>query len=253
MCITVPVTNISRGSLHDGPGVRTVIYFKGCTLHCRWCHNPETISTKRQILQVKSKCIHCGKCVETCPEHYKISGNDIKYIREGCLVCGKCAEACPALALTLCPETMSVDKLFSEIKKDIHYYKTSNGGVTFSGGECGLSAEFVAEIAQKCKSEGIHTAVESAFHVPWQSVEKVLPFIDLFFADFKIPDSEKHKEFTGQGNSLILENIRKISVVHNNIILRIPVIPGVNDSQDDIDLFAETIKTFSGGVKEIEL
>lgn len=253
MSVSATITNIARGSLHDGPGVRTVIYFKGCGLRCKWCHNPETLSTGKQILYAKSKCIHCGKCVEMCPECHMIQGSDMLFLRENCTVCGKCSNICPSLALSLCGEDKTVEQVFEEIIKDKHYHTASNGGVTFSGGECLLHPQFLSEIAKICKDNKIHTAVESAFFVPWQNIEKVLPFIDLFFADLKIPDSEKHRKFTGQDNRLIIENITKLSTKHSNIILRIPVIPGVNDSDYDIDAFAEIIKTFGKGIKETEL
>lgn len=253
MSVNATITNISRGSLHDGPGVRTVVYFKGCALRCKWCHNPETLSSQKQILYIQSKCIHCGKCVELCPEHHKIQGNDMVFLREGCAACGKCASSCPSLALSLCGEKKTVPELFEEIIKDQHYYIASGGGVTFSGGECLLHSQFVKEIAKMCKDKNIHTAIESAFFVPWENIQNVLPFIDLFFADLKIPDPEKHRKFTGQDNSLIIENITKLSNEHSNIILRIPVIPGVNDSGDDIDKFAKIIKTFGKGINGIEL
>ncbi len=253
MSVSAQITNIARGSLHDGPGVRTVVYFQGCSLRCKWCHNPETLSAQKQILYAPSKCIHCGKCIEVCPEHHKLQGNDMLFFRERCTACGKCAESCPSLALSLCGENKTVNELFEEIKKDSHYYISSGGGVTFSGGECLLHPLFIAEIAKICKDNKIHTAVESAFFVPWENVEKVLPFVDLFFADLKIADPEKHCRFTGQDNRLIIDNITRLSKIHNNIILRIPVIPGVNDSDDDIVAFAEIIKTFGKGIKEIEL
>lgn len=253
MSVSATITNISRGSLHDGPGIRTVVYFKGCALKCKWCHNPETLSSQKQILYIQSKCIHCGKCVELCPPHHKIQGNDMAFLREGCAACGKCAANCPSLALSLCGEEKTVPELFEEIKKDQHYYMASGGGVTFSGGECLLHSQFVKEIAKMCKDKNIHTAIESAFFVPWENIQNVLPFIDLFFADLKNPDPEKHRKFTGQDNSLIIENIAKLSKEHSNIILRIPVIPGVNDSDDDINAFAEIIKNFGKGIKEIEL
>lgn len=253
MCITAPIINIAKGSLHDGPGVRTVVYFKGCGLRCKWCHNPESLSFEKQILYIKWKCIHCGKCVEICPKHHKISGNDMLFERGGCIGCGKCAEVCPSLALELCGKEKTTEEVFEEIKKDLHYYEASGGGVTFSGGECLLHADFVAELARKCKENKIHTTVESAFFVPYKNVEKVVPHIDLFFADLKVPDAEKHRKMTGRDNKSIIENIARLSREHENIILRIPIIPGVNDSYGDMDGFAEIIGTFGKGIREIEL
>jgi len=253
MSVSAPITNISRCSLHDGPGVRTVVYFKGCGLRCRWCHNPETLSAGKQILYVKSKCIHCGRCIGICPEHHTIVGDDMVFLRDGCSACGKCAADCPSLALSLCGEDKTVPELFAEIRKDSHYFTQSGGGVTFSGGECLLYPRFVKETAEMCREHHIHTAAESAFFVPWKNVEAVLPYIDLFFADLKIPDPEKHRKYTGQDNSLILSNIAKLSERHSNIILRIPMIPGVNDSDGDMDGFAEIIRTFGSGIKGVEL
>lgn len=253
MCLTAPITNISRGSLHDGPGIRTVVYFKGCGLRCKWCHNPETLSLKKQILYRQTMCIHCGKCVKLCPEHHKISGNEMIFLQKGCVGCGKCSEACPSGALELCGSEKTIADVFAEVKKDLHYYQTSSGGVTFSGGECLLHADFVAELAQKCKKNQINTAVESAFFVPYDNVKKVLPYIDLFFADLKLPNAKKHREFTGQSNETVIENITRLSAEHRNIILRIPVIPGVNDSYEDMCGFAGIIKTFDSGIRKIEL
>lgn len=253
MYVTAPITNIARGSLHDGPGVRTVVYLKGCTLHCKWCHNPETISPKKQILYYPTKCIHCGRCVEVCPKQHKISGNDMVFLREGCVGCGKCAEVCPVMALNLCGEEKTVDEVFSEIVKDRHYFQSSGGGVTMSGGECLLYPEFLTELLGKCRQEGIHTTIESAFSVPWSNIEKVISQVDLFFADFKIADAKKHREYTGRDNSLILENIRKLSYMHQNIIIRIPIIPGVNDSCEDILGFAREIRQLGKGIQNVEL
>lgn len=253
MSLSAVISNISRCSLHDGPGVRTVVYFKGCGLRCKWCHNPETLSHAKQILYMRSKCIHCGKCIEICPSHHKIQGDDMIFYRNGCTACGKCASVCPSLALELCGKDMSPNEVFDEIKKDLHYYVSSGGGVTFSGGECLMQSDFVAALAKKCRENKIHTAVESAFFVPCENVEKVMSYTDLFFADLKIPDSKKHREMTGQDNKIIIENIAKLSREHDNIVLRIPVIPGVNDSENDMSGFAEIINGFGKGIKEIEL
>ena len=254
MSLIASITNISRASLHDGPGIRTVVYFKGCGLRCKWCHNPETLDAKQEILFAPVKCIHCGKCVHLCPSHHVIQGNDMVFLREGCKKCGSCAAACPSGALSIAGKPMDVEEVMREIRKDIHYYRQSGGGVTLSGGECLLQADFCKALLKACKKEGIHTAIESALFVPWVQVEKVLPLCDFIFADLKIADTEKHKQFTTQGNQLILENLQKmVSAVPGKATLRIPLIPGVNDSPEDITAFADKLKPFADKLCGIEV
>ena len=247
------ISNISRGSLHDGPGVRTVVYFMGCSLRCQWCHNPETQSPRARTVFYSNKCICCGKCIEICHEHHVVENGKMTFRADGCSACGSCAELCPAGALTVIGERKSVDEVFEEIKKDIHYYNFSGGGVTFSGGECLLYPDYVAALAKKCREEGIHIAVESAFCVPWEHIESVLPFIDMFYVDFKIADPQKHKEYTGQDNYVILENLQRLSQTGKPTVIRIPVIPHVNDSDEDMTRFAEVIAGFGRAIQSVEL
>ena len=247
------VTNISRGSFHDGPGIRTVVYLNGCSMHCKWCHNPETISFKNEIAYVKSKCIHCAKCIEVCPDCHKIVGDNMVFIRENCKNCGKCADSCPSGALSVSGENYTPERLFKEIKKDKFYYSESGGGVTFSGGECLLQADFLKEVLKYCREENINTCIESVFFVPYENILKVIDDIDYIFADLKIPESEKHKEYTGQYNDKIIENIRNVSNIHRNIVIRIPLIPNVNDSAYDMLKFGSIINTLGEGVKGVEL
>ncbi len=253
MSLKAVITNISRGSLHDGPGLRSVVYFKGCGLRCAWCHNPETFFGTPMILYASSKCIHCGRCISVCPDCHQIVGKDMVYHREGCTSCGQCVDTCPSGALSLCGKSMSAEEIMKVIRRDKHYYTESGGGVTLSGGECLLQSELCEELLKSCRAEQIGTAVESALFVPWEAVERVYPFADIIFADMKLPDGERHRQYTGQDNNLILENLQRLSGVHHHVILRIPLIPGVNDSLADMKAFADIISTLGAGIQGIEL
>ncbi|MDD6995185.1 MAG: glycyl-radical enzyme activating protein [Candidatus Borkfalkiaceae bacterium] len=253
MSLTALISNISRGSLHDGKGIRTVVYFKGCNLRCRWCHNPEALSRKKDILYAPVKCIGCGKCASVCPEHHGFNGKEHTYFRKDCRRCGSCAEICPTGALSVCGKEMSVEEVFAEIKKDRHYYAASDGGVTLSGGECLLQADFCAALLKKCRAEKIHTAIESAFFTDEKNMEKVLPFVDFVFADLKIADPQKHRRYTGGDNKKIIENIRIMSSTVKEATIRIPVIPGVNDGEEDMEALGKIIGSFADGIKSVEL
>ncbi len=225
------IFDIIRSSFVDGPGIRTAVFFKGCNLKCAWCHNPESQSPKKQMMFYANKCVGCGKCKEICP-----------YELKKCDFCGKCETYCLYDARKICGKEMTADKLLAEIVKDKMFYEASGGGVTFSGGECMLQIDFLAEILQKCKENGIHTAVDTAGFVPFEYFEKILPHTDLFLYDVKAITNSLHKEFTGVSNELILENLKKLSAVFNGkIIVRIPVIDGVNATIDEITAIAEFI------------
>lgn len=254
MSLMASISNISRGSLHDGPGIRTVVYLKGCGLRCAWCHNPETLSTEAEILYTASKCMHCGRCIAVCPEHHVIQDNNMVFLRDDCRKCGSCAEECPSGALSLCGKRTSVEEIMAELCKDLHYYRQSGGGVTLSGGECLLQADFCAALLQKCKAADIHTCIETGLFVPWHAIEKALSVCDFFYADCKIADPKKHKQYTGQDNLLILENLQKLAIaVPGKVTVRIPLIPGVNDSTEDIRGFASCLQPFCQMLAGIEV
>lgn len=252
--MTARLINIARGSMHDGPGVRTVVYFKGCNLVCRWCHNPESQAFAPEVVFHESKCIGCGRCVSLCPERHVVRDGGHVFLREDCVLCGRCVEACPNEALSLCGEEYTPQRLFREIVKDRHYYAQSGGGVTFSGGECLLFLEFLAEMLRMCRGEGIHTAVESALHVPYENIERVSDDVCLFLADVKHMDPAVHRTYTGVTNERILDNIRRLaSDSSRQILLRVPLIPGVNDGEENLLRTAEFAKTLPGGARRVEL
>ena len=233
--------DIQRNSFVDGPGIRTTVFFKGCNLKCAWCHNPESQSAKPQMMFYKDKCTGCGKCKSVCPYHL-----------EQCELCGKCTLYCPVDARMVCGKEHTVDEVLKEVLKDKAFYETSGGGVTFSGGECMLQIDFLAEILKKCKENGIHTAVDTAGHIPFESFEKILPYTDLFLYDIKIFDSQKHKQYVGVSNELILENLKKLFERKAKLWIRIPIIPDVNDSIEEIQKIKDFLKTI-GTAEKIEL
>lgn len=253
MLLTAPVSNISRSSLHDGPGIRSVVYLMGCSLRCRWCHNPENLHANPKILFAPVKCIGCKRCLAVCSEHHRLQNGEHVFLRDGCETCGQCADACPSGALTLCGQNMTTADVLKTVLKDKAYYDISGGGVTLSGGECLLYPDFVRELLSALKAEGVHTAVETALYVPWQNTEAVLSTVDLFFADLKIADPVRHRQYTGADNRLILDNLRRLTDRHPNVIVRIPLIPLVNDTAEDMASCGAILSGMGQGLKAVEL
>ena len=235
------IFDIERGSYVDGPGIRTTVFFKGCNLRCAWCHNPESQSAKAQMMFYKNKCTGCGKCREKCPNSM-----------EKCDLCGKCVLYCPNDAREICGKEYTVNEVMREILKDKEVYETSGGGVTFSGGECMLQIDFLEEILKECKNHGIHTAVDTAGHVPYALFERILPYTDLFLYDVKCLDSDKHKKYTGVGNELILDNLKKLLKMNTPLWIRIPIIPTVNDSCEEMTAMRQFLDTH-GRPERVEL
>jgi pyruvate formate lyase activating enzyme len=233
--------DIQRCSFSDGPGIRTTVFFKGCNLKCKWCHNPESQKLETQMLFYANKCTHCGMCKQVC-----------KYALKQCDLCGECESYCTQEARKICGKEYTVDEVFDEIIKDKAFYENSSGGVTFSGGECMLQIDFLLEILKKCKENGIHTAVDTDGHIPFQSFEKILSYTDLFLYDIKCFDNEKHKKYVGVENELILENLKKLFHANAKIWIRIPIISDINDSVEEM----QKIKDFldkNGKFEKIEL
>ncbi|MBQ8214115.1 MAG: glycyl-radical enzyme activating protein [Clostridia bacterium] len=230
--MTATIFDIQRNSYVDGPGIRTTVFLKGCNLHCAWCHNPESQDPKPQMMFYKNKCTNCGKCKEKCPNAL-----------EQCSLCGKCTLYCSIDARKICGREYTADEVLAEVIKDKAFYDNSGGGVTFSGGECMLRIDFLAEILKKCKEKGIHTAVDTAGHVSFERFERILLYTDLFLYDLKCFDSIKHKHFTGVKNELILENLKKLLATGKSVWVRIPIIGGVNDSEEELQKIKDFLKS----------
>ncbi len=242
------VLNIQKFSIDDGPGIRTTVFLKGCTLRCLWCHNPESLDSGYNIQYYPQKCINCGKCVEACPVHaqvFDIEGRT--FIRTLCVECGKCAVVCPSNALIVAGKTMTTQEVLAEVEKDRAFYDKSNGGVTFSGGEPMLQIDYLKELLIASKDMGFHTAVDTAGNVPWDNFLEVLPYVDLFIFDLKAIDEVRHRAITGSTNRRILDNLKRISIAGVEIWVRIPVIPGINI----VDNEQEKIRAFLVGLKGI--
>ena len=233
--------DIQKFSTIDGPGIRTTVFFKGCNLRCAWCHNPESQDSKTELMFYKNKCTGCGKCLEKCP-------NDLK----SCTLCGACTVYCPTHAREIVGKEWSALELFEEIEADRIFYETSGGGVTFSGGECMLQIDFLEEILKLCKENGIHTAVDTAGHVPFDCFERILPYTDLFLYDLKCFDTEKHKKYVGVYNDLILSNIKKLLSSNARMWIRIPIIPTINDSEEELLKIKDFLYS-NGAPEKVEL
>ena len=251
---TAVVFNIERHALHDGPGIRTLVFLKGCPLRCRWCSNPEGQSRAPELLFRVRDCLSCMRCVEVCPQHaIKVAGDRVMMAddriiytdRELCKACGACVAACPAGAREIAGREMDVGHVVDEVLKDEIFYRNSGGGVTVSGGSPLVYPDFVAELFRTLKDHAVHTAVETCGAVPWSHFEKVLGLTDLFLYDLKHMDSEIHEAHTGSRNERILENLTRLDGTGVEIIVRIPVIPSFNDTRESIAAIAGFTMTLS--------
>ena len=241
------VFNIQRFSIHDGPGIRTSVFLKGCNLNCHWCHNPESRTLKQEVQYFPQKCQLCLKCIEVCPNnaHYFDAHNEKIYDRSRCSLSGECVEHCLHDALVFVSESMSADEVISIVMKDRDYYVNSQGGLTISGGEPLLQRDFVKEIFTETKSRGVHNALDTAANVPWAYLEQVLPFTDLVLLDIKAMQADLHKLGTGATNTRILANAKKLAKYPIDLIVRIPVIPSFNANRENMDSTANFLTNFN--------
>ncbi|NLL62373.1 MAG: glycyl-radical enzyme activating protein [Candidatus Atribacteria bacterium] len=240
------IFNIKKFAIHDGPGIRTTVFLKGCPLRCQWCHNPESWLRKPEISLDQEKCIRCYQCVSLCPEQAIFLKDDYPYTdQKKCALCSTCVSICPAQARGIIGRRISTVKVIRELRKDLIFYQESDGGVTFSGGEPLEQIDFLAELLLLCKEESIHIAVDTCGYAPWSNLERILSLVDLWLFDLKILDEQKHKHYTGVSNQLILENLRRLSKKTKKIEIRIPLIPGVNDNIEEMAEMAGLIRSLS--------
>jgi pyruvate formate lyase activating enzyme len=238
------IFTIQRFSIHDGPGIRTTVFFKDCNLRCWWCHNPESWGSEPVLMLNPQNCIGCRACVKICPCHcFAETGHVID--RKSCTGCGKCAAACPSNALELYGNKIDSDALLSELLKDAIFYEKSGGGITFSGGECLLQSDFLGEMLGLCRANSLHTAIDTAGNTDFSIFERLLPDTDLFLYDLKSVDSAIHQKGTGADNTVILKNLSALlQKCPEKIWIRIPVIPGFNNNKEEMQKIHDFLSNF---------
>jgi pyruvate formate lyase activating enzyme len=246
------VFNVMRYCLHDGPGIRTTVFFKGCPLECWWCHNPEGQRLRPEPVWFEERCRHCGTCILNCPEQAISNGHGGPATDAAlCLRCGTCVEACAAAAREICGRRVTVDELITELERDVIFFDDSGGGVTLSGGEPMAQPIFARALLRACREHGIHTAIETCGYAPADVFMEIAHAADLVLFDLKILDRDKHRHYTGVWNDRILGNLEALAATGWPMVARIPVIPGINDSDDDAQGFASYLSQV--GVGSVEL
>jgi pyruvate formate lyase activating enzyme len=249
------VFETKKGAVDDGPGIRTTIFFKGCPLRCWWCHNPEGQVPEPELMYRNKRCIGyvaCGECVRNCPrEAISHATGQISINRKHCNLCGKCSQKCPTDALMIIGKEMDVEEVVKEIDKDLVFYDESEGGVTVSGGEPLLQLDFLNALLEECKKKSIHTAVDTCGYASHKAIDRISDKVDLFLYDIKMMNDKMHRKYTGVSNKRILENFKKLAENGKDLLVRFPVIPEINDNEDNVTKTAEFILSY--GIKRISL
>ena len=246
------VCEIEKYATHDGPGIRTVVFLKGCPLKCIWCANPETQRKEIDIYYNENKCVKCKRCINSCNNDAIIfKNNKVVINRNKCILCGECIKTCLMSALNFVGKERDVKEVFNEVYKDNIFYKQSGGGVTISGGEVLMNSKFVLELLNVCKENYINTAIETSGFGDFNDLKNIANLCDTVMFDIKSTDDNMHKKFTGASNKIILDNLKKLSKIHHNIIIRIPVITGLNDNEENISKTADI--ALENDIKEIHL
>ena len=243
------IFNIQRFSVHDGPGIRTTVFMKGCPLQCRWCSNAESVNNKPELGIIRSSCNNCGRCLSVCPEEaISFDGNIIQFNRDRCTACGECVAVCCTGALTIYGKQVTLDDVFKEVNKDKAFYGDSSGGVTVSGGEPLIQADFVTALFQRCREAGICTCLDTCGYVVTDKLKEVLAFTDYVLYDIKHMDADCHQQLTGVANDLILNNAEVVAESGNPIIYRIPLIKDINATTCNITKTAQFVKALGNGI-----
>ena len=249
------VFNIQRFSIHDGPGIRSTVFLKGCALNCPWCQNPESIRLLPEIITRDIKCIKSGKCADICPQGAISLAEGLRVIDwEKCDYCLKCAEVCPSKSIEVAGEHKSVDEVIEEVEKDSSYYRRTGGGMTISGGDPLVQWRFTLALLQKARKKGIHTALDTTGYARWEVLDDILNYTNLVLYDVKHMDSAKHREATGVPNEPILENLLKtVKKPGVKVWIRCPIIPGFNDQEEELEKLCEFVVTLGPAVEKISL
>jgi pyruvate formate lyase activating enzyme len=255
ICVTDRTTLLSSGiifdirrfSIHDGPGIRTTVFFKGCPLNCWWCHNPESQALGRERIYREERCVRCGACVKACGQGAISFDGDVVLTDAGkCTLCGACVDVCYSEAREILGREMTVAELLAEIERDVAFYDESGGGLTVSGGEPLMQPDFLLALLRACREHEIHTVLDTCGFATWDTVDRIRSYVDLFLYDIKLMDDALHHKFTGVSNELILSNLLSLSEAGHNIVLRLPVIPGMNDDDGNLHTIGDFAAALAG-------